>query len=145
MITVDGEPVITGPDPSDHDEATRLALLELKLYKALAALSPPHDLSSLLHARVTEAMRTLKKRGVTDPGARAAADLTDDELHQAAALVRAMQSLPSWTGIQGYYRPGSFRAILSSYALDLDGELSKRAGHRTRVRSKPRRLRKRPR
>ena len=67
MITVDGEPVPQNPaDSNDVEEALRTVRLELKLCKALAALDPPHELSTILHARITEQLRTLRRYDAND-------------------------------------------------------------------------------
>jgi hypothetical protein len=58
MITVDGEAVPRdSPDGDDREAILRTAQLELKLCKALAALDPPHELSTILHVRITEQLR----------------------------------------------------------------------------------------
>lgn len=129
MITVDGEPVTPGPAGSDpHEEARRLARLELKLYKSLVALGPPPELSVSLHARIAETLRRMRLEGTMhDPDARELADFTDDELRQAAAVIRAIRALPFWN--EKSYKGGTgFRVDLSGYALDLIDELDKRTG-----------------
>lgn len=131
MITVDGEPAEPGPGgSSDREEAVRRTLLELKLCKALAAAGPPHELSTLLHGRIAEMLRGLKRDDAADPDAREAADLTDDELRETAGIVRAIRRLQPWTGkdARGYQGGGGFRVVLSGFALDLADELDKRAG-----------------
>jgi hypothetical protein len=133
MITVDGEAIPRGtPDRDDRDEeALRAARLELKLCKALAALDPPHELSTILHARITLQLRRLRRYDATDQDVRQVPDLTDDELHQAAGIIRAIRALPSWTD-KSYTGGTGFRVLLSGYALDLTDELDKRAGRLSR-------------
>jgi hypothetical protein len=125
VITADGEPVTPGPDGSDGPEAVRQALLDLKLCKALAALNPPHELSVLLHARITGQLRMVRRWNASDQDTRHAADLDDDELHQAAGIIRAIRALPFWTARAIMGGPG-LRTVLSSYALDIADELGKR-------------------
>ena len=126
MITVDGEAIPRdSPDRDDREEALRTARLELKLCKALAALDPPHELSVILHARIAEQLRRLRDYDAHDEDVRQAPDLTDDELRQAAGIIRAIRALPSWTDKRHMGRPG-FRVILSAYALELTDEIGKR-------------------
>jgi hypothetical protein len=131
VITVDGQPVNPGGtsahDGGDSDEeALRIIRLELKLCKALAALNPPHDVSVALHVRIADLLRRLKRHDATDQDVTLPADLTDDELHQAASILRAIRALPTW---EAAYKGGgtSFRAALGDYAISLIDELDKRA------------------
>jgi hypothetical protein len=64
---------------------------------------------------------------VNDQDARQVCDLTDDELRQAAAIIRAIRALPSWTD-KSYQGGTGFRVVLSGYALGLTDEIDKRAG-----------------
>ena len=62
VITVDGEAIPQDfPGGDAREEALRTARLELKLCKALAGLDPPHELSTILHARITEQLRRLRR------------------------------------------------------------------------------------
>ncbi len=129
MIVVDGEEI---PRPTDggqrgesSEDVVRAARLEVKLCKALATLDPPHDLSVLLHGRITEALRRLRRHDATDLEVRQVADLNDEEMLQAAGIVRAIRALPSWTD-KGYPGGTGFRVVLSGYALDLAEEIDKR-------------------
>jgi hypothetical protein len=132
VITVDGQPVHPGPanahddDGDSREEALRTVRLELKLCKALAALNPPHEVSASLHARITDLLRRLKRHDATDQDVTQAADLSDDELHQAAKILRAFRALPTW---EAAYQGGGtgFRTALGSYAMGLADELDKRA------------------
>jgi hypothetical protein len=125
MTTVDGQPVPTGED-GGSEEAVRLAQLDVKLCKALARLNPPHELSVLLHARITKQLRVLRiDYEATDQDTRHPADLGDDELRQAADIIRAIRALPFWTEKAFMGGPG-FRSVLSGYALDITSELDKR-------------------
>jgi hypothetical protein len=127
MITVDGEPVPRNPsDSGDHEETVRTTRLELKLCKALAALDPPHELSTILHARITEQLRRLRRYDANDQEVRQACDLTDSELREAAGIIRAIRALPSWSD-KTYSSGTGFRVVLSGYALDLTDEIDKRA------------------
>jgi hypothetical protein len=129
VIVVDGEEI---PQPADVDqggedgkEVVRVARLEVKLCKALAALDPPHELSVLLHGRITEALRRLQRYDATDLNVRQVADLADDEVREAAVIVRAIRALPSWSD-KSYQGKTGFRVVLSGYALDLADEIDKR-------------------
>jgi hypothetical protein len=131
VITVDGQPVNPGPANAhdDHrgssEEALRIVRLELKLCKALAGLNPPHEVSASLHARITDLLRRLKRHDATDQDVTQAANLSDDELHQAAKILRAFRALPTWEA--AYHGGGTgFRAALGSYAIGLADELDKR-------------------
>ena len=104
----------------------RGARLELKLCKALVALNPPHDLSVMVHARTAEALKVLRRHGVTDDDVIQAADLSDAELKEAAGIVRAFRALPSYWA-KGFQGGSSFRAVLGEYALDLAEEMDNRA------------------
>ena len=75
-----------GSDGDSSEEALRIVRLELKLCKALTALNPPHEVSASLHARITDLLRRLKRHDATDEDVTQAADLSDEELHQAAAI-----------------------------------------------------------
>ncbi len=126
MITVDGESVTPGSDASDDEaETVRLVRLDLKLCKALVALNPPHELSVLLHARMAGQLRTLRRRNAADQDTRQAADLDDDELSQAAAIIKAIRALPSWSN-KALMGTAGFRSILSDYALDIADEIDGR-------------------
>jgi hypothetical protein len=107
------------------EEAVRAARLEVKLCKALAALDPPHELSVLLHGRITEGLRRMRRYDATDLEVRQVVDLDDEELLQAAGAVRAIRALPSWSD-KGYTGGTGFRVVLSGYALDLADEIDKR-------------------
>ncbi len=123
MITVDGEPILS--DDQDKPDPLRIMRVELKLCKALAMLNPPADLSAPLNQRISELMRAMKRRGVPDPDTRYPATLTDEELREAAALVRAFRVLPSWA--KAAQHGSGFRSALGCYALDLTDEIEKRA------------------
>lgn len=56
---------------------------------------------------------------------RQVADLADDELLQAAGIVRAIRALPSWSD-KSYPGGIGFRVVLSGYALDLADVIDKR-------------------
>ena len=60
-------------------------------------LDPPHELSTILHARITEQLHRLRGYDANDQDVRQVSDLTDDELRQAAGIIRAIRALPSWT------------------------------------------------
>jgi hypothetical protein len=124
VITVDGEPV-TGSESDDPEDITRKARIELKCCKALAAVNPPHDVSTSLHTRIVELLRTLKRCGTEDQDAAQAADLSDEELRQAAGLVRALRAVLPEKGYQG---GTGFRVALGGYALDVVDEIEKRTG-----------------
>jgi hypothetical protein len=131
VITVDGQAVNPGgtgaDDGKDTDgETLRIIRLELKLCKALAALNPPHDVSAAIHARIADLLRKLKRYGATDRDVIQAADLSDDELRQAASVLRAIRALPTW---EAPYKGGGtgFRVVLGDYAISLFDELDKRA------------------
>lgn len=129
MIVVDSEEI---PRPTDDgqrgessEEVVRAARLEVKLCKALTALDPHHELSVLLHGRTTEALRRLRRYDATDLEVRQVADLDDEELSQAAGVVRAIRASPSWSD-KCYAGGTGFRVVLSGYALDLADEIDKR-------------------
>ena len=61
----------------------------------------------------------------TDLEVRQVADLDDEELSQAARVVRAIRALPSW-GDKTYAGGTGFRVVLSGYVLDLADEIDKR-------------------
>jgi hypothetical protein len=130
VITVDGQPVNPGGadvDGGDSDEETlRITRLEPKLCKALTALNPPHDVSVALHVRIADLLRRLKRHDASDQDVTQAADLNDDELHQAASILRAIRALPTW---EAAYKGGGtgFRVALGDYAMNLIDELDKRA------------------
>jgi hypothetical protein len=65
------------------------------------------------------------RHDATDLEVRQVADLDDEELLQAAGVVRAIRALPSWSG-RGYPGGTGFRMVLSGYALDLADEIDKR-------------------
>jgi len=129
VITIDGE-AVNPPDGtgdgegSDVREVLRSTRLELRLCKAMAALSPPRDVSILVHARAVELLRLLRKHDAADPDVVGVADLSDGELREAAAIVRAFRALPSY-GVRGF-QGLSFRAVLGEYAFDLAAELDAR-------------------
>jgi hypothetical protein len=128
VITVDGEAVTSGSDGDQgRDQAVRAIRLELKLCRAMVTLDPPLEMSILLHARIADMLRKLRRYDAIDAAARQACDLTDDEVREAAGIIRALRALPSWMekGLQG---GNSFRTIVSGYALDIADELDKRAG-----------------
>jgi hypothetical protein len=127
VITVDGEAVNPG-DGSGEDAAAkevRAARLELRLCKALAALSPPRDVALLAHARAADLLRVLRKQDAADPEAVPVADLSDAELKEAAGIVRAFCALPPGS-IRGFPGGISFRSVLGEYALELAAELDSR-------------------
>ena len=127
MITVDGQAVTPADGHGDDDDVAKAVgagRLELKLCRALAALSPPRDVSLLVHARAAELLRLLRKHDAADPDAMRVADLSDGELKEAVGIVRAFRALPPYAvrGFQGL----SFRAVLGEYAFDLAAELDTR-------------------
>jgi hypothetical protein len=132
VITVDGLPVNAGPadarggDGDSSEEALRIVRVEVKLCRALVALSPPDDLSILAHTRAADLLRTLRRHDATDRDTIRAAGLSDGELKEAAAIIRAFRALPSW-GAKGFQGGTSFRAVLGVYALDLASEIEARA------------------
>jgi hypothetical protein len=134
MITIDGEAVTPDPDGNDvghgEDEALRAVRLELKLCRALIALDPLPELCAPLHGRIAAQLRKLARWGDTDPGTRQAADLTDDELREAATIIRAIRALPTWPTMS-YQGSSGLRTALGGYALDIADELDKRAGRNT--------------
>jgi hypothetical protein len=136
MITVDGEAVTPGPGEDDSEPyecgPLRTARLELKLCKALAALDPSPELRAPLHARIAAQLRKLPRYNATDPDTRQAADLTDDELREAAAIIRAIRALPTWSAMS-YQGSSGLRTALGGYALDIADELDKRAGRDTQA------------
>jgi hypothetical protein len=123
VLTVDGEPV-PSPGDSDADGSLQNLRLELKLCQALTALDPPSELSVVLHGRITGHLRALHRYHETDHNARQPAALTDDELHQATAIIRALRTLPAMANNGA--RTHSLGAALGGYALDLADELNKR-------------------
>jgi hypothetical protein len=131
VIIVDGEEITPwSPDGKDGggptgEEIVRAARLELKLCKALVALNPPHGLSVILYGRIAQALRVLSNHDAADPDARQATDLDDDELRQAAEIVRAIRALPAIASRIGKGGHG-LRFILTDYALDLVNEIDKR-------------------
>jgi hypothetical protein len=124
-MTVDGEAVNPpNGDGEDSRDEMRETRLELKLCKALAALNPPHELSGYLHTRVADLLRKLRRNDAMDEDVTHPADLTDDELKQAAGIVRAIRALPSSAG---RYQGGTgLRVALGGYALDLADEIATR-------------------
>jgi hypothetical protein len=129
LITVDGEPIALSSDADDggqENEGLRLARLDLKLCKALLALDPPHELSVLLHARIAEQLRRLSSRYyAVDQDVRQVADLTSEELREAAGVIRAIRALPSLTK-RGFPGTLPFRSALGGYALDIVDEIDQR-------------------
>jgi hypothetical protein len=130
VITVDGQAVNPGPAgaPGGEDssgDALRDIRMELKLCKALAALNPPHEVSGFLHARIADLLRRLRRRDATDQDVRQAGDLSDDELRQAAGILRAIRALPTWAS--PYQGGAGLRVALGGYAIGLIDELDKRA------------------
>jgi hypothetical protein len=136
VITADGEAVTPGPgeDDSEPDECgpLRTARVEPKLCKALAALDPSPELRAPPHARIAAQLRKLPRYNATDPDTRQAADLTDNELREAAAIIRAIRALPAWPAMS-YQGSSGLRAALGGYALDIADELDKRAGRNTQA------------
>jgi hypothetical protein len=134
MITVDGQAITPGPDESDRGQdepqALRTIRLELKLCQALVSLDPSPELRAPLHGRIAAQLRKLPRYGAADPDTRQPADLTDDELRQAVAIVRAIRALPTWPQMSHQGSSG-MRTALGGYALDLADELDKRAGRST--------------
>jgi hypothetical protein len=134
MITVDGEAITPGPEENGSRQgevpALRTIRLELKLCKALVALDPSPELLAPLHGRIAAQLRRLPRYGATDPDTRQPADLTDDELRQAVAIVRAIRALPTWPQMSHQGSSG-MRTALGGYALDLADELDKRSGQHT--------------
>ncbi len=96
--------------------------------QGLAALNPPQDLSTFLHARIAEMLRTLKRNGASDTGVTRPADLSDSELEEAAGILRAFRALPWWTEA-GYQGGTGLRITLSEYALGLASEIDTRTTH----------------
>ena len=135
MITVDGEDVTPGRGEDDRKrtepEGLRMIRLELKLCLALVALDPLPELSAPLHGRIAANLRKLPLYKATDPGTRQATDLTDDELREAAAIIRAIRALPTWPTMS-YQGSSGLRTALGGYALDVADELDKRAGRNPR-------------
>jgi hypothetical protein len=80
----------------------------------------------MVYARAAEALKVLRRHGVTDDDVIQAADLSDEELKEAAGIVRAFRALPSYWA-KGFQGGSSFRAVLGEYALDLGDELDNRA------------------
>jgi hypothetical protein len=78
-------------------------------------------------ARIAAQLRKLPRYNATDPDTRQAADLTDDELREAAAIIRAIRALPTWPTMS-YQGSSGLRSALGGYALDIADELDKRAG-----------------
>jgi hypothetical protein len=134
MITVDGEAINPGPGDSDSGPgeapALRAIRLELKLCKALVALNPSPELRAPLHARIAAQMRKLRRYDVSDPDTRQGADLTDAELREATAVIRAIRALPTWPTMS-YQGSSGLRTALGGYALDIADELDERAGRTT--------------
>src|SRR5258708_3798988 len=113
VITADGEAIPRdSPGADAREEALRTARLELKLHKALAALDPPHEMSAILHARITEQLRRLRRHDANDQDVRQPRDFTDDELRKAAMIIRAIRALPSWTD-KSYTGGTGFRVVIS--------------------------------
>jgi hypothetical protein len=125
VTTVNGHPV-TGHGGHDDDRSVARARRELRLSKALLALNPPHDLATILYTRAYALMRDLRRDGTIDPDTRQAADLGDDELHQAAGIVRELLALHNQKANGS--APRGLRVVLGSYALDLAHESDTRAG-----------------
>jgi hypothetical protein len=73
----------------------RTTRLELKLCQALVALNPSPELRASLHARIAAQLRKLTRHDATDSDTRQATDLTDEELHQAGRIIRAIRALPT--------------------------------------------------
>jgi hypothetical protein len=122
VIIVDGKPL-----PEGGPDGRELALLELRLYKALAALDPPHGLAAILHSRIAARIRELRHTGTPDPGTRHPADLTPDELHEAAGITRVLLALP---GHEHATMGGhGLQVALTAYARDLASEARSRATH----------------
>jgi hypothetical protein len=134
MIVVDGQAINSGPgenrDGDSEPEALRTARLELKLCQALVALNPSPELRAPLNARIAAQLRKLTRYDATDPDTRQATDLTDEELHQAARIIRAIRALPTWPTMS-YQGSSGLRHALGGYALDIADELDKRAGRTT--------------
>jgi hypothetical protein len=129
-MTVDGEAITPDPDGNDSDgqeyrEELRMIQLELKLCKALLMLSPPPELSAPLHARMAANLRKLPRYEATDPATRQATDLDEDELREAAGIIRAIRAMPTWPNIS-YYGGTHLRTSLGLYALDIADEIDKR-------------------
>lgn len=122
MTTVDGEPAAPGPDGESEERAA--ARQELKLCKALLALSPPPELAAPLHSRIAAYLRRLPILQANDPDGRQPADLTDQELREAATIIRAIRALPTWTRI--HQGTTGMRTALGGYSLDIADELDKR-------------------
>lgn len=123
MIIVDGRPLPVG----GTDGAQELALLELRLLKALAALDPPHGLASILHSRIAARIRELRSPDTPDPDARQPADLDREELREATGIIRALLALP---GHQHATQGGhGLHVALSAYAQDLAEENRRRTAH----------------
>jgi hypothetical protein len=136
MIVIDGEAITPTPDKNrnghSEPEALRMIRLELKLCQALVALSPSPELRAPLHGRIAAQLRRLPRYDATDPDTRQAADLTDDELREAAKIIRAIRALPTWPTMS-YQGSSGLRTALGGYALDIADELDKRAGRDTQL------------
>ncbi len=78
-----------------------------------------------LHGRIAAQLRKLTRYDATDPDTRQATDLTDDELHEAAGIIRAIRALPTWPTMS-YQGSSGLRTALGGYALDIADELDKR-------------------
>jgi hypothetical protein len=123
VIVVDGEPVTPGDGQDGPAAQVRAAQLEVRLCQALLALDPPGGVMSSASGRIRRALRD------QDPyeGSRGPASLTDDELHDAFRIVRALRALPRWASTVHAGRVG-FAAIIGGYTLDSADELDKCAG-----------------
>jgi hypothetical protein len=115
VITVDGQ-AVNPADDNDDAKAVHAARLELRLCRALAALSPPRDVSLLVHARAAELLRLLRKHDAADLDAMRVADLGDAELKEAVGIVRAFRALPPYS-VRGFQGLG-FRSVLGEYAFE---------------------------
>jgi hypothetical protein len=120
IIAVDREAVTPSPgeDDSEPDECgpLRTARLELKLCQALAALDPSPDLRAPLHARIAAQLWKLPRYNATDQDTRQPTDLTDDELREAAVIIRAIRALPTWPTMS-YQGNSGLRTALGGYFL----------------------------
>jgi hypothetical protein len=124
-MTVDGEPV-NPPDSgaAGSGDELREIRLELKLCKALVELRPSDEISRYLYARIADLLRTMRRHDAIDEDCTQPADLTDAELKEATAIIRAMRALPS--AAKGYPGGTGLRVVLGGYALDLADEISAR-------------------
>jgi hypothetical protein len=87
--------------------------------QGLRGPQPVPGLRAPLHARIAAQLRKLTRYDATDPDTRQAAGLTDEELHQAAGILRA---LPTWPTMS-YQGSSGLCTALGGYALDIADKL----------------------